>query len=431
MATEVLLPKLGMNTEWATIVAWRKGEGEIVAVGEPLADVETDKAIIELEAESAGMLRRLLVADGTRVAVNQAIAILGTADEDITALEARLAAGPDTNAAHSERVYGNWTGTANGAAATNGATPTPPAAPAPAPLRHIPRSNAPDPDAVRARLAARGILGRPTNGAAHHGANGATPPHEDRLIAQQNGMGTNGTNGTHADPQAAITLSRGIPARPKPQRIAIYGAGLGARQLLEITRQREEFTVIGLIDDKPGLEGGELGGMPVLGGFAALVALAKRGEIDGVTLSFHSEIRRKVHRRLKDAIDLPIVALIDPRAHIGADVRIGAGALIEAGAVVGPGTEIGEGAIVDVGAIVAHDCFIGPFSHLSPGCALSGVVCLRENVLVSVGAAINSTVTVGRNVIITPGAAVMNDFPDDVIVGGVPAKVLGASKRGS
>jgi maltose O-acetyltransferase len=52
-------------------------------------------------------------------------------------------------------------------------------------------------------------------------------------------------------------------------------------------------------------------------------------------------------------------------------------------------------------------------------------------VLVGVGAAINSTVTVGRNVIITPGAAVMNDVPDDVVVGGVPAKVLGQSRRGA
>ena len=63
--------------------------------------------------------------------------------------------------------------------------------------------------------------------------------------------------------------------------------------------------------------------------------------------------------------------------------------------------------------------------------ALSGVVCLLENVLVGVGAAINSTVTIGRNVIVTPGAAVMTDLPDDTIVGGVPAKVMGESKRGA
>jgi len=49
---------------------------------------------------------------------------------------------------------------------------------------------------------------------------------------------------------------------------------------------------------------------------------------------------------------------------------------------------------------------------------------------VGVGAAINSTVNVGRNVIIAPGAAVMNDVPDDVVVSGVPAKVIGESRRG-
>src|SRR5439155_26699520 len=47
LATEVILPKLGMNTESATIVAWRKREGDQVAVGEVLAEVETDKATIE------------------------------------------------------------------------------------------------------------------------------------------------------------------------------------------------------------------------------------------------------------------------------------------------------------------------------------------------------------------------------------------------
>ena len=77
MATEILLPKLGMNTEEATIVAWRKREGDTIAVGDVLADVETDKAVIELEAEASGTLRHLLAEDGARVATNQPIAIVG------------------------------------------------------------------------------------------------------------------------------------------------------------------------------------------------------------------------------------------------------------------------------------------------------------------------------------------------------------------
>ena len=91
---------------------------------------------------------------------------------------------------------------------------------------------------------------------------------------------------------------------------------------------------------------------------------------------------------------------------------------------------IDDGVIIDLGAVVCHDNYIGKFSHLSPGCSLSGTIKLKENVLVGVGACINSTVTIGRNVIITPGSAVMNDLPDQVIVSGVPAQVVGQSKRG-
>jgi sugar O-acyltransferase (sialic acid O-acetyltransferase NeuD family) len=401
MATEILLPKLGMNTEEATIVAWRKREGDTVAVGDVLADVETDKAVIELEAEAAGTLRHLLAADGERVATNQPIAIVGSADEDTTALLAKLAAPVIAETSHVEQVYQAWKGDAcrvpAASVAHQAATVSPPAA------RRERQGGALDLAAIRARLAQRGIVG---------------------------GDGASGRAGERASGYAAVIDTPKPIKTPQRTRIVIYGAGLGAKQLLEITRQLDTIEVIGLIDDKPGMAGTAIGGTTILGGFEALKSLVARGAVDGVALSFHSEVRRKVHRKIAAALDIRFVPLVDPRAHVGADVQIGDGALIEAGAVVGPGTIVGEGVIVDVGAIVAHDCSLGAFSHLSPGCALSGVVCLKENVLVSVGASINSTVTVGRNVIITPGAAVMNDLPDDVIVGGVPAKVMGASRRG-
>jgi sugar O-acyltransferase (sialic acid O-acetyltransferase NeuD family) len=380
LATEVLLPKLGMNMESATIVRWCKAEGDTVAVGEVLAEVETDKATVDLEAETAGVLRKLLVAGGEKVALSQPVALIGAADEDIAPLLRQRAEAP-VAPRHVERVYEAWRGSHAGSPAPVGradVVPARTAAPASAPA--APRL---DPEAIRARLAQRGVLD--------------------------------------------------VAARPAPRprtRIVIYGAGLGAKQLLEVTRHLDQIEVVGLIDDSPGLAGTALADLPVLGGFAALADLFALGAVDGVSLSFHSEVRRKVHRRLVAELGIKMVSLIDPRAHVGMDVEVGDGALIEAGAIVGPGTVIGEGAIVDIGAVVAHDCMIGPFSHLSPGCRLSGVVSLTENVLVGVGAALNSTVTVGRNVIITPGAAVMNDVPDDVVVGGVPAKVLGQSRRG-
>src|SRR3954463_8369249 len=114
MAAEVLLPKLGMNMETATIVRWHKREGDPVAVGEILAEVETDKATIELEAETAGILRRCLVPAGQPVAVNAPIALIGSADEDI-APPASALPGRAPVPSHAERIYRAWQAPGEGA----------------------------------------------------------------------------------------------------------------------------------------------------------------------------------------------------------------------------------------------------------------------------------------------------------------------------
>lgn len=372
-----------MNTDVATIVRWLKHEGDVVAAGDVLAEIETDKTVFNLEAESSGVLRAVLGAAGECVSITQTIAVIGEADEDVSALVQNEGSLPATNS-HVHKVYQSL----RQDVATEKMETSPSVPPmgylATASSRMPSGTEALDPEVIRARLAARGLIG------------GAGP----------------------------------TPVRAQRTRLAIYGAGLGAKQLLELTRHLEGIDVVGLIDDNAQLHGSRVLGVPVRGGMSEFVDLIVRGEIDAVALSFHSVIRRKIYRRIRAAVNVPVLPLVDPRAIVGMEVQIGDGALVEAGAVLGPGVVVGEGTIVDVGAVVAHDCFLGAFSHLSPGCRLSGVVHLRENVLVGVGAAINSTVTIGRNVIIALNSGVMNDLPDDVVVSGVPAKVIGQSRRG-
>src|SRR5579883_3124270 len=64
MATDVILPALGMSQDSGKIVRWLKGEGDQVAQGEPLAEIETDKATVEIEAPATGSLARIVVAAG-------------------------------------------------------------------------------------------------------------------------------------------------------------------------------------------------------------------------------------------------------------------------------------------------------------------------------------------------------------------------------
>jgi pyruvate dehydrogenase E2 component (dihydrolipoamide acetyltransferase) len=81
MATEVIMPALGVAQEKGTLVNWLKAEGDSVVKGEPLMEVETDKATVEIEAPASGILAHLSAAPGDEVPVGQRIALILTPGE--------------------------------------------------------------------------------------------------------------------------------------------------------------------------------------------------------------------------------------------------------------------------------------------------------------------------------------------------------------
>ncbi|HXV85809.1 MAG TPA: dihydrolipoamide acetyltransferase family protein [Gemmatimonadales bacterium] len=93
MATRVVMEALSPTMEEGRVVEWRKKEGDPVAAGDILAEVETDKAVMELQARGAGVLRKVLAPSGTTVEVGKLVAVIGTPDEDIAALLAGPAPG--------------------------------------------------------------------------------------------------------------------------------------------------------------------------------------------------------------------------------------------------------------------------------------------------------------------------------------------------
>jgi pyruvate dehydrogenase E2 component (dihydrolipoamide acetyltransferase) len=85
MAKDILMPMLSPSMTEGTLVRWIKKEGDAVKSGDVLAEVETDKATMDLEAFDAGILRKILVQEGEKVAVNAKVGIIGTKDEKIDA----------------------------------------------------------------------------------------------------------------------------------------------------------------------------------------------------------------------------------------------------------------------------------------------------------------------------------------------------------
>ena len=83
MSSEVKLPRLGQGMEAGTIVKWLKSEGDRVEKGEPLFEVDTDKATQEVEAEASGVLLKIAVESG-EVPVGETIAVIGEAGESVS-----------------------------------------------------------------------------------------------------------------------------------------------------------------------------------------------------------------------------------------------------------------------------------------------------------------------------------------------------------
>jgi len=83
MAEYVIMPKLGFNMDKGTLLKWRKKEGDFVKEQELLFEIETDKTVMEVEAQTSGVLRKILVTEGEEVLVTLPIAIIGDKEEDI------------------------------------------------------------------------------------------------------------------------------------------------------------------------------------------------------------------------------------------------------------------------------------------------------------------------------------------------------------
>ena len=92
MAIELKMPALSPTMEEGTLAKWLKQEGDEIAIGDIIAEIETDKATMEFEAVDEGTLGKILVAEGTEgVKVGTVIAMLAGEGEDASAVAAPVA----------------------------------------------------------------------------------------------------------------------------------------------------------------------------------------------------------------------------------------------------------------------------------------------------------------------------------------------------
>jgi pyruvate dehydrogenase E2 component (dihydrolipoamide acetyltransferase) len=224
MATKVTMEALSPTMEEGRLVKWNKNEGDPVAAGDVLAEVETDKAVMELVARGDGVLRKRLANEGDSSPVGTLLAVIGTADENIDSIVGGAGAGAPAAAQSGQAAQGAGgapaAGTSNQAVADtkeSGAQSAVPSSPAQS------QGEASTPPQQKAGA----------TGAAPPPPRAAAPPLPPRPAApppQQKGNGAHpGAPPSAGARQRTSPLARRLASEKGIQLGAIQGSGPGGR----------------------------------------------------------------------------------------------------------------------------------------------------------------------------------------------------------
>ncbi len=363
----VTVPQLGVNDDSVVVVRWQVADGEKVSPRQVICELETAKAVYDVESDVEGFIA-ILVAVGNEVPTGAPLALIGP---DLAVLEAKCLS-----------------------------------------LKSLSDKKA---SALSERRATRKAV----------------------MLAEELGIDISNVVATgeivreddvrrYCDAlrqdEVAITLT--LPENAVP--VAVYGAGRGGATVKETLDLAGSYQVVCFLDDSR-TRRGQFEGLPVYDGqrLNDIIAAGVKGIFPAIA---DADIRLHIIRRC-DAVGIQVINAIHPQAFISPSAKYGRGNHIKARAVVDTASVLGNGCIIDNGVMLAHDNRIGDGVHLAPGCSLGSSVLVAARTVIGIGASVSTGVTIGEGSIISIGSAVTRDVDPYSVVEGVPARLIGKSKR--
>lgn len=206
------------------------------------------------------------------------------------------------------------------------------------------------------------------------------------------------------------------------QPIIIIGAGGHGRVVLDALLATG-VKVLAFSDSRDDLQGTTIQGVQVISDdmMLARFAVGTVALANGIGMVGVTQVRREVFDRFHE-LHYEFVTVLHPSAVVASDVTLARGVQGMAGCIVQTGTTIGENTIVNTKASIDHDCRIGAHVHIAPGATLSGGVAVGDGAFIGAGATICQGVVIGSRATIGAGAVVLRDVSGGTRVVGVPAK---------
>lgn len=205
-------------------------------------------------------------------------------------------------------------------------------------------------------------------------------------------------------------------------KIIILGAGGHGRSALDIFSLDKKAKVLGFLDSSKDLRGRVMGGVKVLGEMELLEGIKKKASHFFVAVGDNRD--RKMLTEQAEKAGLKPASAIHPSAIISKECRIGDGAFIGASSIIGPNVTLGKSVVVNCNATIPHNNFVADYANISPGVHMGGGTTIGEGSFVGVGVSLIQYIHIGKNVLIGAGTVVIKDVPDDVVIAGIPARVL-------
>ena len=203
--------------------------------------------------------------------------------------------------------------------------------------------------------------------------------------------------------------------------VIICGGGGHAKMCIEIIKQSNEYSILGILDNSKEI-GSHILGIPVLGkhnrlNLEFLFNSGLKSAVNGIGAVTNHNSRENLYNELK-SIGFYVPNIIHKSASVEPSVVMGEGNQIMANATVGSEAQIGNNCIINSGVVLSHDSKIENNVHLSPGAIIAGQVSIGSNSLIGMGTTIYLSVNIGSNVIIYNGLNVMKNIANDSKVTG-------------
>ena len=205
--------------------------------------------------------------------------------------------------------------------------------------------------------------------------------------------------------------------------IVIIGAGGFGREVAwlieDINKEKNEWNIIGFVDDNEDIQGKEINGYKIIGN----VEWLKDQQFNVVNAIGDPINKKKVIKNIENSKNVYPV-LIHPSVTVSEMVSFGEGSIICAGNIITVNIEIGKHVIINLDCTIGHDAIIGDYTTVLPSVNISGFVTINECVSVGTGSAIIQGVKIGKNTVIGAGAVVVKDLPENCTAVGAPAKPI-------